>query len=248
MKHGATPSQAGRRRIAELDVLRGVAVLMMLVSNFLFDLFFFAAVISGDSPFVVWLARMTAGLFLLVSGMTLYVRHPGGGAAAARHVFCRSLRLFGLGMVVTAATRLAVGDGFVVFGILHLIALGSLVCYPLLGRPRLCLVTGALIVAAAPLARGLSADSPWFLWLGIQYPGFYSVDYTPVVPWLGPMLIGVFAGAALFPGGVRRFAESPLLRSPAGRCLAAVGRRSLVIYFLHQPVFLAGLMLARWLA
>ena len=217
---------------------------MMLVSNFLFDLYFFVPVISGDSPFLTWLARCTAGLFLLVAGVSMHLRYSGGSSKeSARHALLRGAKLFALGMVVTAATRVVAGDGFVVFGILHLIGFGTLLAWPLLAWPNLCLACGLLLVAAAPVVSGLTIDSPWLLWLGVKTPDFFSVDYTPVVPWFGLMLVGVFAGSRFFPAGERAVKAHAWGESGLGRGLAAVGRRSLLIYFLHQPVFLAGFAL-----
>lgn len=239
MLRGPLPAGGPRRRIVIIDLLRGWAVVMMLVSNFVFDLSYFIGVVDGNAPWVLWLARLTAGLFLLVSGMALAVRRAERGLPFA--ALCRRAgRLFALGLVVSAATRLLVGNEYVVFGILHLMAVGSLLAAPLLSRPVAALGLGLLLVAAAPLVRAHTIPSPLLLWLGVQYPGFASVDYTPVIPWLGPLLIGVYASSRL--AGRGRGGE----KKPAPfvvRWLTALGRRSLVIYFLHQPVFLGGLFL-----
>ncbi|VAW36259.1 hypothetical protein MNBD_DELTA03-1725, partial [hydrothermal vent metagenome] len=162
------------RRLWQLDCLRGLAVLMMLVSNFLFDLFYFTAILNPASGFPAWLARATAGLFVLLAGVSLTISYTR--PTARRQGFKKYLRrgagIFALGMLITLATRIAVGRQYVVFGILHLIGSGIILSYPFLKHQRFALPAGLLILLAAPFMGNLRAASGRLLWLGIQSPGF----------------------------------------------------------------------------
>ncbi|HFQ81658.1 MAG TPA: DUF1624 domain-containing protein [Desulfobacterales bacterium] len=224
------------RRLWQLDCLRGLAVLMMLVSNFLFDLFYFTAILNPASGFPAWLARATAGLFVLLAGVSLTISYTR--PTARRQGFKKYLRrgagIFALGMLITLATRIAVGRQYVVFGILHLIGSGIILSYPFLKHRRFALPAGLLILLAAPFMGSLRAASGWLLWLGIQSSGFVSVDYTPLVPWFGIMLIGIALGGFVIP------APSPMPRSRLIRLSALCGRHSLMIYFAHQPLLWTG--------
>lgn len=228
------------RRLAAVDALRGIAIVMMLLSNFIYDLTMFGVKVDPQSGFLAWFARATAATFLLVAGISLTLSRNRLAPAPAPFgkYLRRGLRLLGLAMVVTVATWVAVGRGLVVFGILHLLGCGVILAYPLLRYKYLNLVAGLLVVAGGVwLSRHLVAF-PWLLPLGLRYPGFYSVDYTPLFPWFGILLWGIFLGHLYCPGGRPRWAPAGWLASGAGRGLCFLGRNSLRIYFIHQPCFL----------
>lgn len=77
----------------------------------------------------------------------------------------------------------------------------------------------------------------WLLPFGIYPAGFTSVDYTPLFPWFGVVLIGIGIGNFLYTGGVRQFAV-PRLPDLFSAPLAFLGRHSLLIYLVHQPVII----------
>lgn len=218
---------------------------MMLVSNFIFDLFYFVGIFDPQAGFPAWFARATAGLFVLLVGvsLTLSYARPAAQRLGFRKYLRRGGEIFGLGMLITISTWLAVGREFVVFGILHLIGVGIILSYPFLRHRRLSLFCGLVIACAGFGAGRVIVSFPWLLWLGLQYQGFSSVDYTPLIPWLGLMLIGIFLGPYLASIGrsARRYPSLEHWR-PA-RVLAGCGRHSLLIYFVHQPIFWAGFWL-----
>ena len=80
--------------------------------------------------------------------------------------------------------------------------------------------------------------------------GSTGVDWYPIVPWLAPVLVGMVAGAWLYPGGERggwaRLLPHPPMR--ATRVVGAAGRHSLAVYLGHQlvliPLVAAALLLA----
>ena len=233
-------------RIWELDFLRGIAVCMMLVSNFVFDLYFFSNTNIFQPGGWAWLAKATAGLFLLVSGLSLSISNQQikGRKKGFRGNLKRGAMIFGLGLLISLATRLAVGDDFVIFGILHLIGLGIILAYPFLKFPPLVsLVVGVAVLSANYFTHEIILDVPWFIWLGLGYHGFASVDYTPIIPWFGLMLIGLFLGQIIYPARQRRFYLPALADLQAIRLIGGLGRNSLIIYFVHQPVLWGGFYL-----
>ncbi len=231
----------------EIDCLRGLAVGLMVVSNFLFDLAFFAGFGQFQSGGLDWFARFIAGFFIVVSGISLTLSNarPDSQVAGFGKSLRRGLKLMGLGLLITGATWLAVGEQMVIFGVLHLIGAGLILAYPFLGRPRLSLIVGVLVLAAALVSSQLRLDHPWLLWLGLQPHDYSSVDYAPLVPWFGFMLIGVFLGHTIYPGGELRWQVVDCSALWPSRALSWCGRRSLLIYFVHQPILLGGLALTR---
>ena len=228
----------------------------MLLSNFLFDLIYFAGQSRLQSSATDWFARMVAGSFILLAGVSLTLSRARQGsegqdslaAPPGRNfvkVLKRGLTLMGLGCLVSVATWIAAGNQMVVFGVLHLIGAGIILAYPFLGRPRLSLAVGLLVWSATCYISEIQLDHSWFVWLGLKPHNFSSVDYAPLIPWFGPMLLGVFLGESCYPQGRPRWSSRGGSLSWPLRPLAWCGRHSLIIYFVHQPLLLGGLALSR---
>jgi uncharacterized membrane protein len=143
-------------------------------------------------------------------------------------------------MAITVLTYLAIGRGFVIFGILHLIGFTIVVAYPFLPRRRRFTALGAGLVAIAVgmLIRDRVSTSPWLIPLGINQLRRPMLDWYPILPWGGVPLLGIWAGHALYPQGERRFSLPDLSGAPVIRQLASLGRVSLLFYLVHQPVLL----------
>jgi uncharacterized membrane protein len=77
----------------------------------------------------------------------------------------------------------------------------------------------------------------WLLPFGIDPPSVTSVDYTPLFPWFGVVLIGLGAGEYLYTKGVRQF-TMPAVTKLVATPLSFLGQHSLIIYLIHQPVII----------
>ncbi len=220
-------------RIPMVDIARTVALAAMVVFHFTFDLELFGFVAPGTTMQGLWWwwARATAGAFLVIVGLVLWLAH--GRGIRWRTVWRRWLVVVAAAVLVSVATRLAIGDAYVRWGILHMIAAGSLLALPALALPWWgAAVAGAVVAAAPAWLAGPAFDGPWLLWLGLNTTRPFMVDYLPVLPWLAPVLWGV-ALAKVVPW--RRLAwDGPWLRR-----LGWPGRHSLVIYLVHQPVLIS---------
>ena len=233
----------GPGRVWEIDCLRGLAVCLMLVSNFLFDLHFFYSFGNPESGFLAYFSRAVAGLFLFIVGVSLTLSVNKNGFAPFKRVFLRSVRLLLVAMGISLATYFAVGKNFVIFGILHLISVSIVFGYFFLGQPWLSLVVGITVLLLGQYIGAVGAGSWWLLWLGNPPSEFYSVDYTPMVPWFGPVLIGIFTGNKVYREKVSLFREIGNSQTSLCKGFCFLGKRSLIIYCIHQPIFWAGFML-----
>jgi uncharacterized membrane protein len=229
-------------RFREIDTGRGIAILMMILFHMIFDLnFFMIAPINIASGFWRYFAMATASLFLFIVGVSLVVSHTRSAAklsgfALVKKFLYRGAGIFALGLLVTFATWLYLREGFVIFGILHLIGV-SVMLSPLFFRfKRYNMLIGLLCIAGG-FFIGAVQGPVWLLPLGIVPVPFTSVDYTPLIPWFGAVLVGMGTGEFLYPGGVRRFAV-PHLPDRIAVPLAFLGQHSLVIYLVHQPVII----------
>jgi uncharacterized membrane protein len=239
-------------RLWEIDSARGIAILMMIIFHTVFDISFFALwPVDVATGFWRYFAYATAALFLLIVGISLVVSHARAvekvaGFLLAKKFLLRGAGIFCLGLLVTLATWLYIPTGFILFGILHLIGV-SVMLSPLFFRfGKLNVLLGLACIAIGlfviPLINPVTVSLPeiaalLLLPLGLHSTTFWSVDYTPLFPWFGVVLTGMGLGAYLYAGGVRQFSLQPLpdiIVTP----LSFLGRHSLVIYLVHQPVII----------
>jgi uncharacterized membrane protein len=239
----ATPETRPHRRIDAIDIARGVALLAMASYHFTWDLEFFGYATPGMTAVGGWklYARCIASSFLFLVGVSLFLAH----AERIRWTgFGRRLALVaGAAGAISLVTWLAVPNGFIFFGILHQIALASLLGLAFLRLPWLLtvLVAAGVIVAPAYL-RSAAFDHPAWWWLGLSPVNPRSNDYVPLFPWFGAVLLGIAAARLATVSGLR--ARLAGLRFGAwSRPLVFAGRHSLAFYLIHQPILIAGIWL-----
>ncbi len=230
-------------RYWEIDLARGIAVVTMILFHSAFDLNFFGVLpLDVSSGFLRMLAYLTASTFIFLVGVSFTISYTrtarllAGRDLTLKYVR-RGLSIFGYGLVITAVTWLFLPSVYVVFGILHFIGV-AIVLAPLFVR----FDTEKLIVASiACIIAGYvtnAVSGPWpLLWLGIHPESFASLDYVPLLPWFGLVLAGMACGYLFYPDGKRGFAL-PVAEPAFARPLEFLGRHSLFIYFLHQPLIL----------
>jgi len=240
------------KRLWEIDVLRGVAIIMMVSVHVRWDMVYLG---NHGGPILLaygfWrdFARATASIFMFLVGLSLTLsyerasRSSSPGASLFPRFLKRGLMIFGCGMAITLVTGLAsifgiLDGGTVYFGILHFIGLSILLAYPFLRLRTASLWIGVLLIVAGTILSDYTFSFPWLLWLGFVPEHISSVDYYPLLPWFGVVLLGVFAGNTLYPRSVRAFRLRDWSRTAPARLLGFLGRHSLLVYLVHQPLFL----------
>ena len=227
-------------RVEGLDALRGVAIVAMVVYHFCFDLRYFGVARWDFEHDIRWHAARTLILssFLLIAGLraALARRDPAADARWPRHVAV----IGGAALLVTAASAMMFPRSFIWFGVLHAIALSLLLARLLIDRPRAALAAGVIVIAAGVMLSSQHFDNRMLGWLGFMTGKPMTEDYVPLFPWSGVLFLGIAAGHALVASNFAMLA--PLARMP--RALRFLGRHSLAVYLVHQPLLLGGLGLA----
>jgi uncharacterized membrane protein len=232
---------AGRHQV--VDMLRGGAVALMIAYHFCFDLAFFGLLRTDmyRDPFWVGARSLIVTLFLLTVGVSLYLATRDG--VQWRRFWRREALIAAAALAVSAGSYLVFPRSWIFFGVLHFIAVASLLglAFRRLGRANLTL--GAALVLLGITVGHPFFDQPTWQWFGLMTHKPVTEDYVPLLPWFGVVLLGLGLGQWLYgrkdaPAWARR--ESA---RPAVRMLAFAGRHSLFIYLVHQPLLLGLLWL-----
>lgn len=215
-------------RIEILDLWRSLCVIVMLAYHLLYDLCLFGHMDAGvmdDWPMAV-IRFVFAGSFVFISGVC--VRFSRNPVRRGFIVFCA-------GALVTAVSLFA---GYpVLFGALHLLGV-CMVLYGLLRErieryngPAFAVVCAALFAGTAVLTVNVTVSVKFLFPFGLTYPGFFSADYFPLMPWAFLFLLGTSLGKLLCTR------DTTFLQKRYPAALTFPGRHSLLIYLLHQPVY-----------
>lgn len=237
------------RRIWEVDSWRGIAITTMVIYHLMWDLRSFADLyVELTRGFWFYFQRFTASSFVLLVGISLVLSYQrvlhrhGNTDGLYWKFFRRGLKIFGIGMVITAVVRLA-GVGRIDFGVLHMIGVSIMIAYPFLRFRWLNLALAAVLIGFSYYLKTIPVNTLAWVWLGLEPPNYYYLDYFPLIHWFGVVLIGVFIGNTLYKGGVRRFHLPDMSAFFPLSWLQFLGRHSLVIYVIHQPILIALLVL-----
>ena len=222
-----------KSRIWELDALRGICILCVIVVHFLFDLSFFGGLDLTLPAWYVFIQEYGGAIFVLLSGVCVTL-----GSKSIR----RGLVVFSCGMLITAVTygmyRLGMSGADVVvkFGVLHLLGVCMLV-YPAFKKlpPAALAIIGFLIAVTGFAIRGMIVPQRWLFPLGLTYEGFTSSDYFPLFPQLGYFLIGAAIGKTAY-REKKTLLPGAFQKTGIARFFCWCGRQSLFIYLLHQPI------------
>ncbi len=222
-------------RLPGLDIARGTAMMAMIAYHACYDLTLLGMAQFEFKTAWFWLGARAAivSAFIFVAGVSLVLAH---GEQVRWAAFARRwAALAGCAALVSLGSWLVVGKYFIYFGILHFLAVASVVAIALLR-----LGWWNALLAALALGVGLGVHLPWFdapawSWLGLGTRAPATEDFVPLLPWLGVMLVGMAAAPWL---SAHLVAGPPPVRLA---WLAWLGRHGLWVYMLHQPILLAAL-------
>ena len=226
----------GRHRIWELDALRGISILGMIILHTLFDLKYFWSVNLRFPPWVMVLSQLFQILFILISGIC---------ATLSSNSLKRGIFVFGCGLLVSYGTIF--GEVFlglkgirIWFGILHMLGISMMLYSPLQKLPvRLLTLISLSFASLGFWFDTISVSVPWLFPLGLRSDTVYvGSDYFPLFPYLGWFLMGSALGKYLYKNQQSLFHRIRGTALPI-RMLSFMGRHSLMIYLLHQPLILA---------
>lgn len=234
-----TREKPNKKRIWEIDALRGLGMLGVIAIHVTYDLIYLFGLWQPKSTALFDFGQDWGGIFFLfLSGICVTL-----GSRSAK----RGITVFGCGMVITAVTvgmyLLDFADrGIIIyFGVLHCLGVCMLLWQLFRKCPTWLLVVLGVVFAGVGLYwkyTDLRIATDWFTILGLPSYHFSSSDYFPLLPNFGYFLIGSVLGRTLY-----KKKESLLphvnTENIILRVLCWIGRHSLLVYLVHQPLIAA---------
>ncbi len=220
-----------KNRVFELDVLRGVAVILMVVFHFGFDLAEFGYASYRTTVDLEWkvFRSVILSMFLLAVGMSSYLAYVKG--INKKKLFKNLVKLSLVSVAISMGSYLVFPHAWIYFDVIHFIVIAIPLSLVFLHIPRLSLVLGLILLMGYPLGY-LHMDS--FHNLGVEYlhiPRF-TVDIVSLSPWFGMVLIGIFVMH-------KKMFNIKLKQTIMMKKITFLGKHSLLIYLLHQPILFA---------
>lgn len=231
-----------KKRIWELDALRGVCILFVIAVHLIFDLVELYGVVSWEyPPLFIWVRDWGGVLFVLLSGIC---------ATLGTHSVRRGALVFGCGMLITAVTvgmyalELADRSVLICFGVLHCLGI-CMILWHFFRKlsTRILATAGIAMILAGFAAARVRVNVPFLFFLGLTTPAFQSADYFPLLPHLGFFLLGAVIGRTLYREKKTLLPRFPA-ENPIVRFFRFCGRHSLIIYLAHQPIIALVLQIA----
>jgi len=210
-----------------VDAVRGLAIVLMVIFHFCFDLRYFGCVDWNIPNGPNWrpFRYVILTLFISTVGVSLFLAH--GKVIRWKHFAKRFVWLLAAALCISIMSLYVFPNSWIYFGILHFIALASVIGLIFLRVPIIACLIGVSILVG--------------YWVGVlpSYWPFHYIstflpanteDYVPLFPWLGVALLAI--GVA----GLVPIAKVDVPPVKPATWLAFLGRHGLIIYVVHQPI------------
>lgn len=219
-------------RIPIIDQLRGIAIILMATFHFCYDLGVYHFInFSMKGTFFPWFRYVIVTLFFLSVGASLYLAH--NPSIQWKKFWWREIKIIGGALIITISTIYLYPKSWIWFGVLHFIALASLLALPMTRFPKIALLTGVTIMLLFNITEWFNLHFLWVAYSKTLNLPRGTQDLTRLIPWIGMVLIGIYFGHA------RCFGLKKIPLFILEKPVAFLSKHSLVFYLIHQPPLFA---------
>lgn len=237
-------------RFIELDLLRGFAIIFMVFLHIIWDLDYFGLVPMNTQIYKLQIC--VPAMFFVLLGICIHVSANKKIQNSIldekkyyKHLFFRGLKIIGLGIIISLVSMVFLSDRPIFFGVLHCIGFSIILCIPFLKLKIFNLIPASFTITVGYLFGQYNIENPtiFHLAIGLHQSNIsqHTIDYFPVFPWFGACLIGLSIGSILYKDNERRFRLPDLSLYTPVRLFSWLGKHSLIIYLIHQPI-IAGVL------
>jgi len=222
-------------RVIGLDIFRGYALFMMVIFHFSFDLnnFHYLDLDLKHGDFWKYFRYLIVTMFVFSAGISLKLANENG--IDSKKLIKRVLTLSVASLLVSIGSYTQFPSTWIYFGILHFFLFASIVGVLFLNVPKISLFMGIIIIAGYNLHF---LNMHWLyniLQAPLHLPIRYTEDLATIIPWFGVFLLGVvfaYYKLHLLVFNNKFFNN----RNRFNRFFSLIGKHTLVIYLLHQPI------------
>lgn len=231
-------------RIWEIDFLRGIAIILMIFFHIIFDLNFYSITnFNISSGILFFIARLSATMFITIAGISLSISYSRVKNKLNKKDILikfikRGTKILFLGLVISLVTWIYLQEGFIIFGILHFIGVSIILSILFIEFKYINILLGIFFIFIGFILGSFIFNFNLLLPLGFVPKNFWTVDYFPLFPWFGIILFGISIGNMIYPGLKRKYLIKDLSENNIIASLCFLGRNSLFIYFIHQPIII----------
>jgi len=229
-----------KNRIQAIDLIRGIDIVLMVLFNYSVTLDYFNLIQTPpDYLYHYILPSSIASVFIFMSGVVAYINYEKHKERLTGKYFLRGVKLLFFAILITLFTYVFVPQYTIFFGILHFFAITSFLIPVFLKYNKLNLIAGLSIIISGIYLQQQTFDFSYLFWLGFIPESFSTFDYFPLIPWLGVILLGIYYG--------RYFVEKTAnikFNSKYSNIFIFLGRNSLTVYLIHQPLLILLLIAA----
>lgn len=221
-----------RERIWELDLLRGIALILMVYFHVIYDLNeIYGVPVNYDSGINDYIGNISGSLFIFLAGLS---------SSLSSNNIARGMKILAVALVITLSTHIYNSILGIKFGILHFLSV-SILTVPLLEKinKKLLPVLGVGVILSAKILTTIKVNNNILFPFGLVTADFISSDYYPLIPWYGVFLFGYGAGKFFYQEKRTLFSSFTL----GENIISKAGRQTLLIYLIHQPLIVVVLTL-----
>jgi uncharacterized membrane protein len=239
-------------RFIELDVIRGFALMFMILLHLMWDLDYFG-ILKLNAEFYQSNVIVQV-LFFTIVGVCQSLKSNlqdlpiEQRRAKTRKMATRGLYILGCGGLISIATFIVMPDRPIFFGVLHCIGLSILLSIPLVRLKEKSILIALPCIVGGIILGNIAVENPSYLQLilGLHPSNImqHTIDYFPILPWFGVTMLGVAIGSLLYKDNRRHFWVPEITASRPTRFCSWCGRHTLSIYLIHQPL-IAGVLTLR---
>ena len=222
-------------RLIGIDIFRGWAIVLMVLFHLSYDLEHFNYIdfhIQSNS-FFIWFRFLIVSMFLFTVGMSLKLTHQQG--INYKSLKKRALLLSIASLFVSIGSYMVFPNTWIYFGVLHFVLFVSFLILPFLNYPKIALFTALITFIAFQLKI---IHMHWLfelLVIPLHLPPTLTEDVVRLFPWISFVLLGTATVSLQWHKKLfnRNFFNK---KSKKNGFFIFLGRHSLLIYLIHQPI------------